>query len=175
MCQCNDNYYFNSETGSCDECHYACKKCTSPIVNKCLECREDFFEVQDSTICVDICPSGFSEDSDSCTGTAGVVSSFEFTSKTNFVEGDNNVSCDIVGPLAIYKRGLWFDGMDDQVRINNLRLHHTHTLQFWVNIYNDGTIYSLTSHTNDYKFRVNGHFFILTYGEYSSTFEFLTI
>jgi hypothetical protein len=119
---------------------------------------------------VDACASGFAVTVDGavCDGASGVVATLKFDHVSESVVSAEGygVEASIHGPLTIYKRGVWFDGMDDYARLTNYRAHHTHTIQFWTMIYQDGALYSMRSSLLDFEFQLhaNGHFLMLVFG-----------
>jgi hypothetical protein len=46
-------------------------------------------------------------------------------------------------PVPIYKRGLYFNGVDMYAEIHGLTIHHTCTLTMWLRAANEGVLFSI--------------------------------
>lgn len=104
-------------------------------------------------ICLPYCPSGFIKTS-LCTEDR---KKFDLIfDAINYEGGDLNITggSSLVeegsDPMSIFKRGLWFGG-DDYLTMQNLTLNHSFTLNIWVRIEDDGTLFSITPSEIDTK------------------------
>jgi hypothetical protein len=48
------------------------------------------------------------------------------------VGGNSEVTTDSDEPVPIFKRGLWFDGVNDFLKVINFSMHHTFTIEQWI-------------------------------------------
>jgi hypothetical protein len=54
-----------------------------------------------------------------------------------------------VNALTVYKRGFWLNGSNAYLDIDQLFLHHTFTIMFWVKVYDGQNLYSISqNHRN---------------------------
>lgn len=61
-CQCIESYSYDSETNTCSQCHPACKECDLADDISCTSCNEGYYLVPDTSICMQHCPTGYTED-----------------------------------------------------------------------------------------------------------------
>jgi hypothetical protein len=62
-----------------------------------------------------------------------------FTGDANIsVIGGETVEAEDDDPLPIYKRGAWFDGVDDFIKISGLVVSIEHTIELWIRTETEG-------------------------------------
>ena len=156
-CVCNSGYVYDIAAFKCVMCHEACAICDSAYFFDCTECKDGFFLQRNSTICLAYCPSGTipneelniceTDDSDDVAFCANfesklvvVQSAYDIT----IVNGSDPDGPDSSDPIPIYLRGLYFDGVDDYLTINNLVLSSDFTLTMWIRANGGTTLFSIS-------------------------------
>lgn len=145
-CECNIEYFYIEEEDRCASCDSACQQCTNDTIWECQECKDTFFQHRDAELCTSHCPTGFTEDgsNNTCSGDPQLVFCLTFDKQQLDWVADNGVTIrsghnsgtvrEADDPIPIYKRGMWFDGEDDCMEINDFSLNPTFTLEAWVRI-----------------------------------------
>jgi hypothetical protein len=52
-------------------------------------------------------------------------------------------------PTPIYQRGVWFDGENDFLLLQNFVFGHTFQIELWTKIYGNSTLFSMNKFRND--------------------------
>jgi len=131
-CLCMEGFSYDAESNSCSQCHPWCKDCSEYDNLSCTECNDGYFLQAEGSICLQNCPTGYIEDADSnsCIGVAPEEISCVTFDKVecydwdynpddlqefpvNYIGGVNPTARDGDEPVAIYNRGLYFDGVND--------------------------------------------------------------
>ena len=149
-CVCSEGFYFELDSHTCESCNASCKTCTGPLLYQCPSCQDGFFKQIGTDACLSSCASGFTENTDTNECEGEDVKVFCATFQDKIVSEDTNeFGVDVVGsgdpandPMPIYRRGLYFDGIDDYLKINNFRLHYEFTITAWVRVTGGKNIFS---------------------------------
>ena len=170
VCDCDESYV--AVGTQCEACADACLECNAPDDNtECSGCKEGTVLLH--AICLPQCPSGIEvfADTNECNEQPVQVVRFEFNDqrRTDFVSGSYTAqggstpdTGDIEDddPLPVYKRGLWFDGEDAYLSIQDLRLNFNFALEFWLRPLEFSSsslgIQTLYSVENTFELRYNG-------------------
>ena len=162
-CSCNDGYFFNEETDSCDQCHANCATCEDFKDNSskfCSTCKPGFYKQRGSSAintCLGFCPTGETANdvSNECDGTDKIV--FDVILDTwsqNFLEvydsidnipfylssnqGSYSESPYLVPASTSCSKTFYFDGVDDHMNTfgngNALLLGHSTSLSVWAKL-----------------------------------------
>lgn len=150
-CDCYDQcYYWDRDSHECETCHEGCDWCRDGNIFTCETCKPGWYMQPNADICLPYCPSSWNEGGASnCQSTSWSGEAyFEFTQTLNrdfkrpnnwtreyavvlqggFFYGDDERD----DPIPIAMRGLWFDGCNAYLKVENLTLNNDFTLQFWV-------------------------------------------
>ena len=134
MCQCNDAYVYNPSKHICEKsCH---KGCTDCILRQnqfaCHTCKNGWFLQENSTTCLEFCPWGFQSEGTLCVRDEKTTQLFyEFKDKTPIVVARGE-------PTIIYKRGMFFDGINNYIEHAHLLIHHTFGFYAWIKLSSPG-------------------------------------
>jgi hypothetical protein len=111
-CECDAEFFYNVIEDTCVACHDLCSECLDDTTNTCTACKGEGLLLPDVTICGIECPTEYTDDSNECTGTPGLVDCSEFATKEVVVglwyDGSTR-NADDYDPQAYYKRGKWLD------------------------------------------------------------------
>ena len=115
-CECIEGKYYNPVTHTCDICNEACTSCSCGRIDCCPTCSDGFFSIDGADICLDECPTGKTAQNGICVDEVDQVLCHEFNSQTvDAVDlGPYALeiwSIDVSAPYAIYRRGIYFDGV----------------------------------------------------------------
>jgi hypothetical protein len=143
VCHCNDHMFFNKSSLKCEFCHEHCETCTGRGLYECVQCAGVLYKTE-GTICVDECASGMkvSPDTESCTPKTR-------TSPSKVTFNRNDTALDMTEFLAvahatpIYLRGLWFNGLNNYIELEEFVLNPTFSLNFWVRASGQGNLFSI--------------------------------
>ena len=139
-CVCDTSlYYTDSNNGNCEPCHQNCSDCSGPDIFPCTTCRNDGVKHPSADACVEQCPLGYVQSGNICTGAADsayflfatIADSWSAGSYT-FNRGRTSSTESDIEPFTYKARGLYFDGVDDLVSMDNaLYLDASFTLTMW--------------------------------------------
>jgi hypothetical protein len=96
-------------------------------------------DISDKKICLEECPTGFIEVSDKCTREEKLCYQFNYFESSIIEQQVLDVKMvggivdgfDAGDPIAVYGRGLYFDGADDYFTLTNIDLGPEFSLAFW--------------------------------------------
>ena len=151
-CDCDSGLFYVD--GSCTNCDANCATCTGLSVYECQSCTASgFLQPDDVDICLEVCPTGYTATTFTCTGSAASICyTFDTLNKqwTNngvvLYAGSDSTDEALVEPWTYYKRGLYFNGGKYATWSRNsgeqLTLHVQFTISLWGWFTGDGTILS---------------------------------
>ena len=151
-CDCYDDcYYWDRDSCECEFCHTGCDWCRDGNIFTCETCKDGWFKQENADICLNYCPSGYSNGEHGCAPNSwGGYGEFFFAQTMQHdhkypnnwshetavvLQGGSALGDDNDGrddPIPIAMRGLWFDGCNAYLKVLNLTLNNDFTLQFWV-------------------------------------------
>ena len=155
-CICNGNTY-DDQLGGCQACDGVCDTCIGPKKFQCTACNSTYNLQPDSYICADVCPTGTTASSNTCTGTISAVfidytfdkitKQWTYADTSVIFHAGTDATAEVgVDPLSYKLRGLFFDGTANLLTedaTKRLVLHHTMTVESWFMPYDTtGTIFS---------------------------------
>ena len=168
-CKCIAGY-FADENQECSTCTSAnCDSCTGGNINDCEACSTDYYLVQG--MCIDFCPTSFTDNSGVCTSTlpdvlvfhlnlGGVISDTpeDQASSIPVNTGKDNrfyPDYDLTDPIAAGARGYYFNGVSSYMKVDSeLIIPPEFTLVFWMMLNsNSGVLFSkesILNSVNDY-------------------------
>ena len=101
----------------------------------------------DTTVCMEVCPSGFIPNEGQCTG----GNEYTITFNLDYVDGAVPDLFKLTGhsstdfeyyPMYVADRGLFFSGKT-YIPLKNHVLHHTFTIDMWVRVEDNGNLFSI--------------------------------
>ena len=148
--ECFENYYRVNKR-KCVQCDPSCRTCNGQTSRDCTSCAAGLYKQYNINVCLSDCPTGLKQVNQGCDGS--YAESYTIALNTiDYEMHDEEFDFDVTGgetddyelfdPIPIYKRGLWFD--QSYLSITNLMLNHSFSIHFWVNVINDGTIFSIS-------------------------------
>ena len=157
-CECIDGFYKDERIEECFKCHKDCKTCFDGLYYTCSSCEG----VLDGGVCLDRCPLGYEEKMGSCQvkGGDGKVFKIVFDYFSDGYEDDSTGiyfheaevdGLDLSAPKSVYKRGLYFNGMNSTYNLDSslpksVILSQELFLSFWINSLSpSGCIFSSSS------------------------------
>ena len=161
-CECTIGLNYVSDKHECNDiCHPACFDCDDINFYDCDECEEGHF-FWGGRICRSECPTGTSENpaTKACDDIPGSESCFVFDRIAYMWNDLENYGVQLQGginasvgfeeddPFPIYRRGVWFDGVNNFFQVTGLVLNHSFTIRTWVKVYNEGYIFSINRNTD---------------------------
>lgn len=161
-CVCDQGFNFIEEKGECFRCSDECAQCEEANNITCSECAAGFYKQPLNRICLNYCPTGFvaNDDTKECDNNVGEVFcqafdqafdqldiiydiAIENTSTTVSIQAGTEAGTDDHDPRPAYNRGMWFDGVDDMMKVTNLVLNTSFTVKYWVLVKANGVIFSI--------------------------------
>lgn len=139
-CVCDSKFYYEPTSNSCLACDSICAECFGQSQQECTECEEGAFLLD--TFCLDPCPSGYTENEETnacdfnedtfCFIFDGSLQ-YDWTVKTLVaIGGDTQDVREFDEPIPIFRRGVWFDGVDDYFLISDLQMSLNFSIEIWI-------------------------------------------
>ena len=122
VCECSQNWYFDTNTSQCEPCDARCLDCASADFKDCTTCNAGNFLQAGAQTCLSFCPQGFTEEADqTCTqSSTGIVFHMALTSWSqdfkSFYDLINNVEIQRGAAASYANDDPWLDrdvGKDD--------------------------------------------------------------
>ena len=164
LCFCKENFTYDNDSNTCSECHPWCQECHDADNLSCDVCAPGYYLQPGTTICLQNCPTGYENDDENrtCIGTPPTEISCAKFDKVecydwdynpeepteflvNYFGGASSVAREGDEPVAIYLRGLWFDGVDDFLTVTGpggFMLNVSFTIEVWIRLNNQNNFFT---------------------------------
>ena len=168
-CECSAGYFWDAITETCASCTSNCDSCLSTRYDSCTLCKSGYFLCQ--SVCVSICPSGYSTNSAdrTCAKSSSLVFNFKPSSiqdqvdalgftVTTGVDTSFYPSYASTDPLATQYRGYYFKGTSymqappNTADSNHLNFSPQFTVTAWINPKSSGTVFCLQNNADVLSF-----------------------
>ncbi|CAG9326437.1 unnamed protein product [Blepharisma stoltei] len=151
-CVCDENYYWNVNSGACEICDSKCSSCTSSEEYGCNGCKAGYVLL--NGICMTFCPLGYTAISDICTLNSDYIFDLKFETLSGIIYDSKSFipvltgnsedfypNYDSYDPIAAYLRGVYFNGISSVLQLPpflsykspKLSLSPWFTISVWIN------------------------------------------